>query len=343
MAMTPALAASKPDPSVTDTEEGITACRTDLPLAIEEVETTDGAQSYTQATYRVRRGDTLTKIAKKYRTSRNYLASKNRISRYKRPRPGSRIRVPRYTKYTYVYYSKRTRSLSYIAKKYRTSTKRLARINRISQRSRPRAGTHILVPRYTNYYISKVKSGQSLKWYAYRYRTSVTQLAKLNQISTKTKLRSGQPLLRPRVKPRIAQAKTPTVKLTYKQVIARSLAKYGCKGQPFTVGSTRGSAWGLTSLGSGKMTFIPGMRGGALDYVVAHECAHNKQVRLWKGETRRMIETYNRIYRTSGYMGLEYNADCATRVQGLKYQGYTTNCGGERGAAAVALNCMRKP
>lgn len=123
----------------------------------------------------------------------------------------------------------------------------------------------------------------------------------------------------------------------------RSLAnQYGCSGQPVQVTSRYGHA-GVTALSSGRMYIAPGLSASYLRYVVAHECAHNKQFRAFRGDVPAMIQRLNAIYGGSGLTGVERNADCVTVRLGLSGQHYTRQCAGARGRAADAIAAVRRP
>lgn len=113
--------------------------------------------------YRVRRGDTFSNIARKYRTTVAYLRDINDFTRKKKLRAGQRIFVPDRTplqvkrpklvassksrnsgkKYHIV---KRGDNLSSIAKRYRSSVADLKKLNKIQPRSTLKVGTKILLP-----------------------------------------------------------------------------------------------------------------------------------------------------------------------------------------------------
>lgn len=80
-----------------------------------------------------------------------------------------------------------------------------------------------------------------------------------------------------------------------------------------------------------------------LNYVVAHECAHLKQYKVYRGNVPALKKKMNSIYGGSGLTGVERNADCITRKWGYKQYYYTNSCGGARGKAAQAIIKGKKP
>lgn len=78
-------------------------------------------------------------------------------------------------------------------------------------------------------------------------------------------------------------------------------------------------------------------------YVVAHECVHLIQYRVYGGDINALQRDMNAIYGGSGFSGLEQNADCVTQRWGISVSNYTSSCGGARGSAAAAIAAGHKP
>lgn len=81
-------------------------------------------------------------------------------------------------------------------------------------------------------------------------------------------------------------------------------------------------------------------------YVIAHECAHIKQFRAYNSNVWTYMDGAKRLaalYRTTGWMGIEMNADCIARAQGYTWGHYTKDCSGVRGTAARAILNGQKP
>ncbi|KHD89416.1 MAG: lytic murein transglycosylase [Bdellovibrio sp. ArHS] len=114
--------------------------------------------------YRIRQGDTLSTVARRYRTTVAYLRDLNDLPRRKPLRVGMRIQVPDRTPL-------RSRSASQVAKQSKTETRSVS----VSTDGR--------------YYI--VQSGDSLFTIARKYSTSVSELQRLNQIKRGRTLKVG--------------------------------------------------------------------------------------------------------------------------------------------------------
>jgi membrane-bound lytic murein transglycosylase D len=149
-------------------------------------------------THRVRRGETLGSIAKKYGTSVNIICSANKLSRKKVLYVGQRLKVP-YSKRTVsasevsFYKIKRGDSLSTISNRYGIPIAKLKKINhlksdmlQIGQVIRMRVGeTSVEASFY------KVKRGDSLSAISNKYGISVAKLKQINHLKSDT-LQIGQ-------------------------------------------------------------------------------------------------------------------------------------------------------
>lgn len=111
--------------------------------------------------YKIRRGESLYTIARKYRTTVAYLRDLNDIPRKKRLKVGSKIYVP----------------------------DRTPRLTPVEKQQTTRIGEQIIQEGISKFYI--VQSGDSLFSIAMKYNTTVEQLKKLNQIKRGRLLKVG--------------------------------------------------------------------------------------------------------------------------------------------------------
>ena len=98
-------------------------------------------------TYKIKKGDTLSEIAKKYGTTVSTLASINNIKDVNKIYGGDTIKIPT-TNSSYIEYTiKKGDTLSEIAKKYGTTVKKLQSINGIKNANKIYAGDTIKIPK----------------------------------------------------------------------------------------------------------------------------------------------------------------------------------------------------
>ena len=98
-------------------------------------------------TYKIKKGDTLSEIAKKYGTTVSTLASINNIKDVDKIYAGVTIKIPT-TNSSYIEYTiKKGDTLSEIAKKYGTTVKKLQSINGIKNANKIYAGDTIKIPK----------------------------------------------------------------------------------------------------------------------------------------------------------------------------------------------------
>ena len=98
-------------------------------------------------TYKIKKGDTLSEIAKKYGTTVSTLASINNIKDANKIYAGVTIKIPT-TNSSYIEYTiKKGDTLSEIAKKYGTTVKKLQSINGIKNANKIYAGDTIKIPK----------------------------------------------------------------------------------------------------------------------------------------------------------------------------------------------------
>ena len=175
--------------------------------------------------HNVRKGETLSKIAKKYRTTVNKLCSLNKISPRTILTIGQKLKIPgekpsaSYASAKVQTSSKKIKSsgnthtvrrgqnLSYIAGKYGTTVKDICALNGISSRSTLAIGQKLKIPGApskqlvasqasgdSEYIMHSVRSGQNLTIIAKKYGTTVNAICSLNGISSRRALSVGQKL-----------------------------------------------------------------------------------------------------------------------------------------------------
>ena len=164
------------------------------------------------ATHRVRRGQNLAVIAKRYGTSVKTLKRLNRIRRANHIRIGQRLRVP--SRNGSVQVASQVASAPTAKKTVHPSTLKLTptvtsqkQIPKHIQQSQPKLINHT------------VRRGQTLAAIAGRYRTTVSTLKKLNNIKRANRIRSGQKLRVP--------ATYATHKVRRGQTLAAIAQRYG--------------------------------------------------------------------------------------------------------------------
>lgn len=161
------------------------------------------------ATYTVKAGDTLYSIARKYNVTVAALAKANNITNYNLIRVGQVLVIPGTTAptpppaTTVKYTVKAGDTLYSIASKYNTTVAAIASANKITNTNLISVGQVLIIPvkqapppvttvKYT------VKAGDTLYSIAKKYNTTVTAIAKANNITNVNSIRVGQVLIIPR-------------------------------------------------------------------------------------------------------------------------------------------------
>ncbi|WP_404334252.1 LysM peptidoglycan-binding domain-containing protein [Planococcus rifietoensis] len=161
------------------------------------------------ATYTAKAGDTLYSIARKYNVTVAALAKANNITNYNLIRVGQVLVIPGTTAPTpppatsVKYTVKAGDTLYSIASKYNTTVAAIASANKITNINLISVGQVLIIPvkqapppvttvKYT------VKAGDTLYSIARKYNTTVTAIAKANNITNVNSIRVGQVLIIPR-------------------------------------------------------------------------------------------------------------------------------------------------
>ncbi len=157
------------------------------------------------ASHRVKRGETLSGIAEKYKISVKSIRQSNRMSSRSVLKIGQMLIIPGKSPSLKYHRVKKGETLSGIAEKYRMSVKELRNLNRMSSKTTLKTGTKLKIkPKkkiktkaVTSYH--RVKRGETLSGIAEKYRMSVKELRNLNRMSSKTTLKTGTKL---KIKPK---------------------------------------------------------------------------------------------------------------------------------------------
>ncbi len=179
-----------------------------------------------KARHRVKKGETLSVIAKRYRTSVKALARANNIKNPRKIRAGQVLKIPggyvaltkknTSQKSTTTSRSKGTthrvrkgQTLSTIARRYNTSIRSIASLNNISNPRRIKAGQSLKIPaKQSNASVASkrttasadikakhlVEKGQTLSKIARLHKTSVKALVNANGITNPRRIKAGQVL-----------------------------------------------------------------------------------------------------------------------------------------------------
>jgi membrane-bound lytic murein transglycosylase D len=157
--------------------------------------------------HRVRRGETVSSIARKYHTDVKSILRANRLKRGNRIIAGRSLKVPVTSEYIAAnkkskaqrvskHVVKKGDSLWNIAQRYGTTTKTIRALNRLSG-STLRIGQVLKISGAAKKKVSKtyrVKRGDVPKEIAKRYNISLERLLKMNQLTRRSKIYPGQKL-----------------------------------------------------------------------------------------------------------------------------------------------------
>ena len=147
--------------------------------------------------YVVKKGDTLSKIAKLYGTTVNEIAGINKIKNVNLIYPGQVLEIIlksnniEHTQNTITYIIKRGDNLWNIARKYGVSVNDIVKWNNIKNKNLIYAGNRLII--YTNNQTNYiVKRGDTLSAIALKYNTTVNRLVQINGIKNKNLIYVGQ-------------------------------------------------------------------------------------------------------------------------------------------------------
>ncbi len=148
-------------------------------------------------TYRVKSGDTLWDIARRYNTSVSAIAQENNIPNPRLIYPGQTLRIttgdnaPDTDNYTY-YTVRPGDTLSHIAIRFQTTVQRLAAANGIANPNFIRAGEQLRIPAASVNAAYTVRPGDTLWDIANRHNTSVARIVSINNIPNPNLIYPGE-------------------------------------------------------------------------------------------------------------------------------------------------------
>ncbi|MEX1099457.1 MAG: LysM peptidoglycan-binding domain-containing protein, partial [Bacteriovoracaceae bacterium] len=154
--------------------------------------------SSSSSSYKVRKGDNLISIARRYNVGLNELKRANRIRRSNHIRVGQRLKIPGLAQAAQTYRVKSGDNLISIAKRFNVSLTQLKGINRIKRSNHIRIGQNLKIPGASEQLVVyKVKRGDNLYELARRNHTSISKILKLNNLRKRT-IYVGQKLSLPK-------------------------------------------------------------------------------------------------------------------------------------------------
>jgi LysM repeat protein len=174
--------------------------------AWEEPKPTVVAKKTVTIRHRVKRGETLTSLARKYRTSASAIRSANRLSSNKRLRAGRIVRIPipsyRYEKIqassadtgkTLTHRIRRGETLSSVARRYGVSVSDLKRTNRLRSNTIRTGQILRIAKQAAKTYV--VKKGDTLTKIALKNGTTLKALKEMNGLGEGGHIYPGQSIV----------------------------------------------------------------------------------------------------------------------------------------------------
>jgi membrane-bound lytic murein transglycosylase D len=167
--------------------------------------------------HRIRRGETVSTIARRYRVSQSAIVQANNLHRPYRIYAGHTLVIPvpldrgstgyassnRNYELTGEHYIVRPGdNLWSIARAFKTTTEAIRRANNLPRKNLIYAGQRLRIPGYTTssagsnveYFMHTIRKGETLSLLAKRYGCTISQLCALNRLSTRSTLHIGQRL-----------------------------------------------------------------------------------------------------------------------------------------------------
>ncbi|MGD8558463.1 MAG: LysM peptidoglycan-binding domain-containing protein [Gammaproteobacteria bacterium] len=140
-------------------------------------------------TYRVRRGDTIESIARKYGVGVSEILAFNNIRNKNRIYPGQRLSIAKPEGNSYIV--RRGDSIEHIADRFGVSISQVLALNNIDNKNRIYPGQKLLIAQPTGD-THIVQRGDSIDSIATRYGVSVSEILSLNNIGNKNRIYPGQ-------------------------------------------------------------------------------------------------------------------------------------------------------
>jgi membrane-bound lytic murein transglycosylase D len=144
-------------------------------------------------TYRVRRGDNIESIARRYGLSVSEILAFNNIRNKNRIYPGQRLTISKPDGSTYIV--RRGDSIESIADRYGVSISQVLAMNNIRNKNRIYPGQKLLITKPIGGETHIVRRGDSIDSIASRYGVSVSKILALNDIHNKNRIYPGQRIL----------------------------------------------------------------------------------------------------------------------------------------------------
>ena len=139
--------------------------------------------------------------------------------------------------------------------------------------------------------------------------------------------------------PAMSHFATPPSK--FRSKVRAVLNRYGCTSSGISINDRRLGRYanGMADWYNNVVLVRSSMPASRVTYVAAHECMHMRQYRAYRGNVKRLSAAMNRIYGGKGFTGLERNADCMTRLMGIRVtnSAYASSCSGAKKTAALKV------
>jgi membrane-bound lytic murein transglycosylase D len=162
----------------------------------DRVQTSEDSDTKSYQIYKVKPGDTLMEIAKRFKTTVSSLEKLNGITRRKLIKAGDRLKVPSGQSFQ-TYQVKPGDNLSGIADRFKTDVSSLKKINGIKQGNLIRVGDKLKVPSagqhesWEELLVHKVKRGETLWSIAQFFQVPLEKLLEWNNLSDPSFIRAG--------------------------------------------------------------------------------------------------------------------------------------------------------